>query len=389
MNLVYKNISIQRIISIVLYFPLAIVFKIFSIKTPHFWVEKIGHLAADPDSFLKEHYLLNGSFPKCVLIAPKNNVANSVMIEYWKKYFLIIQNPFLCKLIAPLSFHPLIKKDEKYSFTWGTASTFSINTKWEGKDALLKIKEKDHISGRKILMKMGLQESDWFVCIHIRSAGYDDPEESHIHTFRNPTNESYLSAIQFIIDQGGKCIRMGDKTMTPMAPMEGLIDYAVSSNKSAFMDIFLTSECLFFLGSASGLSEVANVFGTPTALANLAPLSNCGKTFKDLSIPMLYSKTSNNDYFSFPQIMSSEMGNLRRTEEFENAGVTLIHNTSDEIKDLAIEQFQRVTNTFILNKENETLQQQFKDLFKQGHYSFGYSSRIGEKFLKKHSDLFN
>ena len=385
----YKNIiiPIKRLILVILYFPFAIVFKIFSIQIPHFWVERIGHLSCDPDAFLKEHFLLNGSFPRCVLVAPKNLVANSAIIEYWKKYFFVIQNPFLCKLIMPLCFHPLLKKDEKYSFTLGTASNYRINTEWEGRDALLKITEPDLIAGRKFLMKMGVQENDWFVCIHIRESGYDDSSETHVHNYRNSSIESYIPAIQYIINQGGKCIRLGNKTMTPFPPIDGLIDYALSPDKSAFMDLFLCNECLFVLGSGSGLSELAAIFGTSSALANVVPLSHRGKHNNDLTIPMMYSKSSNNEYFSFSEIMGSEMGNFRRSSEFNKAGINLIHNTSDEIKELAIEQLQRVRGTFTPNKENEVLQKKFISLFKKGHYSTGTSSKLGEKFLKRHSDL--
>ena len=142
MSLRYQNIIalIKRAISVLIYFPIAIVLKILSIKVPHFWVERIGHLATDPDSFLKEYYLLHRSFPLCILIAPKSLVANQKIIEYWKKYFVVIQNSVLCRLLSPLSFHPLLKSDEKYTATQdGTSSNFEINARWGDKDTLLKI----------------------------------------------------------------------------------------------------------------------------------------------------------------------------------------------------------------------------------------------------------
>mgnify|MGYP006179346315 FL=1 len=107
MSLVYQNIiiSIKRTISVLIYFPIAAIFKMLSIKTPHFYVDRIGHLLADPDSFLKEYYLLNGSFPRCFLIAPKSLDGlpiNQTILDYWKKYFIVIQNPFLARIFLPI-----------------------------------------------------------------------------------------------------------------------------------------------------------------------------------------------------------------------------------------------------------------------------------------------
>ena len=69
------------------------------------------------------------------------------------------------------------------------------------------------------------------------------------------------------------------------------------------------------------------------------------------------------------------------------SGDRQILNTEDEILELAIEQFQKVTNSFVLSEANEVLQKKYKALFKPGHYGYGYASKIGEKFLERYSDL--
>ena len=388
----YQNIIklIKRTSSVLIYYPIAAAFKMLSIKTPHFYVDRIGHLLVDPDSFLKEYYLLNGSFPRCLLIAPKSLEGlpiNQSILDYWKKYFIVIQNPILARIFLPLCFHPLLKSDEKYAATQdGTASTYEINAKWGDRDPLLKITVPDVKAGQNILMQMGLQENDWFVCVHCRESGFA-PSDALSAGHRNVDIETFMPSIQYIINQGGKCIRMGDSTMLPCPKIDGLIDYAISPHKSDFMDVFLCSESLFFLGSNSGLFEISIGFGTPVAISNMGPLTSLPRGRYDLSIPMMHSKSDQNDLLTFSEIMDTDIANYRNAYDFEKAGIKLIPNSQEEILELTTEQFQKITNSFVKDKDNELLQKKYKDLFKPGHYGFGYASQIGEKFLKRYSDL--
>ena len=143
----------------------------------------------------------------------------------------------------------------------------------------------------------------------------------------------------------------------------------------------------FFLGSNSGLFDVPCLFGTPVAVTNMAPITSLPTGRHDISIPMMYSKFGQNDLLSFQEIMYTELANYRETDDFKKAGVDLIPNTPEEILELAIEQFQKVTNSFVASEANEVLQKKYKALFKPGHYGYGYASKIGEKFLERYSDL--
>jgi len=236
-------------------------------------------------------------------------------------------------------------------------------------------------------MEMGLKENDWFVCVHARESGFDKDKGGHVADHRNIDIETFIPSIQYIIDQGGKCIRMGDSSMSPCPKIDGLIDYANSPFKSDLMDVFLCSESLFFLGSNSGIIEVSTGFGTPVAITNMSPLSSLPRGRHDLSIPMMHSKSGQNDLLSFSEIMNSDIAHYREANNFKKAGIKLIPNSKEEILELATEQFQKVTNSFIQDKDNRLLQKKYKNLFKPGHYGFGYASQIGEKFLKRYSDL--
>ena len=377
----------KRYFSIIIYSPIAFFFRILKIYVPHFFVERIGHLVSDPDSFLKEYYLQNQKFPLCILLAPSNFTANKKVAEYWSKYFLVIQSPLICRMLDPLCFHPLLKSNEKYAATIGsTSSIYAINSKWADKEQLLVINNEDLKIGKSTLIELGLNEGDWFVCFHAREGGYS-PSDDDLHSFRNIPLEDYLQAIKFIISKGGKCIRMGDSSMHPAPKLDGLMDYALSPFKSEAMDIFLCSECLFFCGSNSGLYELANAFGRPSAIPNMAPMSMVPKGSNDLSIPMLYNYADSGELIDFKSIMQTSKSNFRTSKEFQDAGIALQKNKPSEILELAKEQYLRTKNIYTSKDTNQVLQKKYKSLFKDGHYSFGYTSKIGEDFLQRYSKL--
>ena len=119
----------------------------------------------------------------------------------------------------------------------------------------------------------------------------------------------------------------------------------------------------------------------------MSPLSSLPRGRNDLSIPMMHSKSGQNDLLSFSEIMNTDIANYREVSDFKKAGIELIPNSKEEILELATEQFQKVTNSFVLSEANEVLQKKYKALFKPGHYGYGYASKIGEKFLERYSHL--
>jgi putative glycosyltransferase (TIGR04372 family) len=62
---------------------------------------------------------------------------------------------------------------------------------------------------------------------------------------------------------------MGDATMTKLPVMERVIDYPFTEVKSALMDVYLISECRAYVGTASGIFDVAILFQRPIIVTNM------------------------------------------------------------------------------------------------------------------------
>jgi putative glycosyltransferase (TIGR04372 family) len=118
-----------------------------------------------------------------------------------------------------------------------------------------------------IRSKMGIGKEDWFACLHVREGGFRNDYDRR--EWRNASIGNYIPAIKAITEAGGRVIRMGDNTMTPLPEMDQVIDYPFSPFKSDLMDLYLISECRFYIGLQSGILDVALLFQKPLIMPNM------------------------------------------------------------------------------------------------------------------------
>jgi len=114
----------------------------------------------------------------------------------------------------------------------------------------------------------GMAPNDWYVCLHLRDPSHYDEAEGSGQTHRNAPASSYLPAIEHITRQGGWVIKLGGPASPRLPKMERVVDYARSRFKSNLMDLHLIRHARYFIGTTSGLTNVAVSFGVPCALVN-------------------------------------------------------------------------------------------------------------------------
>jgi putative glycosyltransferase (TIGR04372 family) len=216
----------------------------------------------------------------------------------------------------------------------------------------------------------------------VREAGYS-PDDDALHAYRNCDIHRFLPALREIRSRGGWIVRLGDPSMRRLPKMEGMIDYAHSSLRSDWMDVFLCAACRLFVGTSSGLCNVASVFGRPSCLANLAPLSTVlPYGAGDLGIPKLLYSEREQRYLSFAEAFAAPVSNFRFSELYREAGVRLEENSTDDIVLLLVEALDRLDGKATYTTEDEKRQARFKALMRPGHYSLGAPSRVGRDFLR-------
>ena len=110
-------------------------------------------------------------------------------------------------------------------------------------------------------VQMGLPLAGWFVCLHVSENCPRIPRNASIH--------NYFEAIKVVTNAGGWVVRLGDPSMTPLPSMERVIDYAHSRHRSESLDLYLISQCHFFVGLSSGPPLVATLFRKPLVIVNM------------------------------------------------------------------------------------------------------------------------
>lgn len=368
--------------------PLTLVGHIKGFRKLDIRVEHIGHLAAEPDTFLKETAL--GLMPRkrCFILAPKTKVSNHHLLGYWRQYFIIVTSPWQCWLLDLAAKHYFMKLDvSRYvSSYFGTQDIYPINSLWGQRPPFLKLSAEDEDWGAKRFKELGIPKDAWFVAIHVREGGFL-PANELIQSHRNASVKNAIPALREIVGRGGICVRMGDKTMAPLPEMEGVIDYAHHPLKSDRLDVVLCAKARFFLGCTSGLALLSSIFGVPVAYANMIPVETLGTRYCDISIPKLVWSKNQQRYLRFREMFASGISGFFFSHQYEKAGLIAEENSPDDILDLIKEMLDRLDHIFKEEPEDSELHADYMKLFKEGHYSYRACSRVGISFLRRHKSL--
>jgi putative glycosyltransferase (TIGR04372 family) len=351
-------------------------------------VDRIGHLAAEFDCFLKERALGHLPARKWFVLAPVAHSANASLLDYWKRHVPVIRNIWACAILDSMGRHGLMEFNvSQYLLApSGTAKYYSVLAQWGTRPPLLTLDGKHRERGWDTLARMGIPRDAWFVAIHAREPGFS-PHDENAHAHRNSDVRNLMPAIQQIRRRGGWIVRMGDPTMRPFPPTEGIVDYAHNPAKSDWMDVFLCASARFFVGNSSGLFIVATAFGVPCALANMVATSHLAFSPADISIFKLIRSERQHRYLTFDEIFSLPVANYGFAQLFDENGYTVEENTPEDLCDLVVEMLDCVEGSYRETEEDITQQSRFKSLLQPGHYGYGAAGRIGSAFLRRHAAL--
>src|SRR3546814_5300706 len=108
-------------------------------------------------------------------------------------------------------------------------------------------------------------------------------------SLRDARIADYGDAVAYLVSRGVQVVRLGDASMTPVEPREGLVDYPFTDAKSEWMDFYLASRCRFHIGTSSGMSFVPLLFGRPVLLTNWITLAHMVCAPNVLTLPKVLS----------------------------------------------------------------------------------------------------
>lgn len=243
--------------------------------------DRFGELARMIDIYIKARKL--GITPEVKAILPTRPewISNRALLDYWRDQhadmLTILTDPDEvaaaeeaygdCELLAEVYRLP---DGRGLHVQWAAPA---IRNLWEksGDGPLLKLRADHRELGRQWMHRHGAPEEAWFVALHFRESGYHEGGGWSYNRLRDSRTGDYLDGIKAITDQGGWVVRLGDPSMTPLAPMENVIDYAVAEDRSDELDVFFCADARFVMAVASGPLSVAATFGTPVLGVNMFP----------------------------------------------------------------------------------------------------------------------
>jgi putative glycosyltransferase (TIGR04372 family) len=232
------------------------------------FIGHIGHLGLI-DLIQRARYLGELSPEPRVFVGRKESVANQAYLECWRDhvdihYLDLDEYRSFEKLMRPLfeDISIVRLRDALPHFYHAYAS---VNERWsrEGRSALISFDPASVEFGRSVFERHGLDRNGWFVGLHVREGDpfpWTNAVDSDIVT--------YVPAIRAIIAAGGTVVRIGSSNMRRLPEMKGLIDYASADWKSPELDVYVWSQCRFFIGTGSGPLNIPPTFGRPSILTN-------------------------------------------------------------------------------------------------------------------------
>lgn len=280
---------------------------------------------------------------------------------------------------------PIINTAEDYL-------NFDIATKYFKPAYISRGSEK---KGKDLLRKLGLSNTDWFVCLHVRESSFlgDTYRE-----WRNQNVNRYLKTVQYITQLGGYVIRMGDSSMEKMPIMQNVIDYAHSEYKSDFADVYLSSKARFAIVNSSGYRGLPQLFGVPLLNVNVYPISPMDCYKESLIIyKKVYSQILGRELKVKEILSSSTFCSYNTDEEYKNAGIEVRQNSENEILDAVAEMNRLVTNNAWgeMNDKQKLFQSEVKKCLKNSSclrgdrvhmfYPDGFC-RIGTDYMRENWD---
>lgn len=182
--------------------------------------------------------------------------------------------------------------------------------------------------------EMGLPDGAWFAGLHVREGGFYGDHKAG--ACRNATIANYFPLIREITARGGWVVRLGDKSMTPLPAMERVVDYPHTSFKSDLMDIYLLSQCRFYVGMSSGILDTAFLFQRPMLIANMTNMTFVyPRRPEDRGLPKHVFSRSKRRFLSLREILEAPW----QAQHFRELGddFEMSENSPDELRDAVVE----------------------------------------------------
>ena len=367
--------------------------KIFKFNVYRMNSDRIGHLALNNDLFLKR--VNNGFFgknDKFILIGPGEKgskmIANKTLYKIISEK--IKQTSSIIFIENFILFRMLNMASKKLA-----NNGININLEMNSNEVEFSIYkpifffDKNTVrDGIKKLQNLGFYNGKKIVCVYARDSTFLFGDKFSYHDYRNADIDTYIPSIKYLINLDYFVVRIGSiaaKRVSYNNP--NFLDYPFSKLKSDFFDTFFIYISDFVIGTTSGITDVATVFGIPFLGVNYAPFTECPLGKYDLFIQKKLIDRSGK-VIEYKKIIDGDLKHVYKGDEFyKRTGLTYLDNTSEEILK-ATKEMQSIVSGDLECSGNSNLSIEYFSNYWPMNKRGGVATPLCEFWLKENKNLY-
>ena len=298
---------------------------------------RYGHLALEPEIFLAEEEIMKatdasrGRVISIWSLGPVTKQSNRFLAKKWKDELLVLPSWFIGSLQRVGFFIPFLKLEEpKLSITG------SLNG-LDKTDSHVSLSAEEMEEGRKRLIEIGINPDEPYVCLIVRDGGHYKSKgdiESVGYELLNFDINDFSGVAEVLIESGFQVVRMGSGSERPFdSKPDGVVDYALSNNRSEFLDVYLAATCEFAVSTQTGPDAVCMLFRRPVLYVDVTRYCQFffGSKLATWS-PVRLQK--NGSTLSLSEVVNSEIAWFKDPNLFSKNGISQQKTSSSELKEL-------------------------------------------------------
>ena len=254
----------------------------------------------------------------------------------------------------------MIRTHETFIDTYALLEKTYSNRVINRENPIITLPKKYSENARATLEELGINSSDWFISLHVRNDGREGGR-------RNQGVETYLRAIKHICDLGGKIVRIGDRTRASLVDIPGVLDLTERPDLR-WIHTYILATAKFHLGTTSGPTWIAPLFGVPTIQTNATSIGRNSHTMSEHSFSVPKILVVDNEKVNFARYLESPEAYSEIDLKYSGLQAVYLNNSEEDILDAVKEMLSRITN----EHKNENIYQNTVNSIRKNQNAVGF-----------------
>jgi putative glycosyltransferase (TIGR04372 family) len=355
----------------------------------HLYTSRIGHLSYNLDNYLTLQKQRKRK--EFALFKTDKYVSNKYLLSMWNRNkYIHISKIWNMGYEFLIKYYPnspmLISFKDEMHLDISLNSANQVNIKFSDKELWL---------GRELLKKLGIEYP--FICFHNRDSAYLDYysnlKDGNFHDYRDFEIDDYTKGIKSLIAKKYSTVRLGEIVAKDFIFNDSRFVSVTGNKRTDFLDLFLISESLFFIGGNTGLTYLTTMFRKPCLIVNFIPFKireMSAISCNSVIVPKKLFSKSQNRFLTISEMASFEYDIHYKGNFYEDSGLIIVNNSETELCAAIAEMEARIKQKWVDNDVQKILQRKLNRSLENQKYwdvieSLGI--KISSSFIELNPEL--